>query len=65
MVSPQAWCDFRNQSMPRQDIEWFIDANGNCRLRDKDSWSRANSTMAVERQEAERREWKKAQRHAE
>jgi hypothetical protein len=46
-----------NANCTRDDIEWFVDRNGNLRLRDRVEWSARNRHHAELRAEQQRREW--------
>lgn len=56
-MSAQQWCDQRNASMPRHDIEWFVTHDDQTALRDKISWQAGHTKQLARKAEVERRDW--------
>lgn len=59
----QAWCDDRNRSMERADLEWAVDESGGTYLRTRPEWSLANLRAEDARKEAERKRFNWRQAH--
>ena len=56
----QEWCDWRNATMPREDIEWVVGKNG-CFLQDRQSWSEARRKEIERDHEHQRQIWMRNQ----
>lgn len=56
-MSAQQWCDQRNASMHRDDIEWFVTHDGQTALRDRADWQAAHTRDLARKAEADRRDW--------
>ena len=61
----EQWCDYRNQQLwqQRADIEWAPGKQGPY-LRDREAFTAHNTRIIADRDERERNEWLRAQRHA-
>ena len=57
----QRWCDHRNASLPRNDVEWVVTPTG-LQLRDKPSWTAANAKRIAKEAERERADYNHRQR---
>lgn len=53
----QEWCDWRNQTMARNDIEWVLDGHGACYLRDIPAFTQHHTKALARSAEQERRKW--------
>ena len=53
----QAWCDWRNDQMSRNDCEWVLDGRGGCYLRDRNGWTEAHTRQMAEDRERQRERW--------
>lgn len=60
----QEWCDVRNATMHRDDIEWVCDGKGGAFLRDKPEWTRKHTQEMKRAYDDDRARWKAAQRRA-
>lgn len=58
-----AWCEDRNRTMARKDIEWVPDEKGGAYLRDKPSVSAARMEEGKRAAERERREYNHRQKY--
>lgn len=52
-----------NARLTRNDVEWFVDAGGNIRLRDRPSWSAARTRELEDQAERDRQQFKHRQRY--
>jgi len=57
----QEWCNWRNATMHRDDIEWALDHTGRAYLRDKPEWSAKHTRDRQAAYQADRERWKRAQ----
>lgn len=53
----QDWCDWRNSTMERNDIEWALDGKGGAYLRDRADWTAHHTKELARSAEEERRRW--------
>lgn len=59
----QEWCDWRNQTMTRTDIEWVLDGRGGAYLRDVPAASAARTRELQANAERDRRDYNHRQRY--
>jgi len=53
----QEWCDWRNDGMARNDIEWVLDGKGGAYLRDIPAFTEHHTKELARAAEQERRKW--------
>ena len=53
----QEWCDWRNSTRTRNDLEWVIDGRGGAYLRDVAGWASAHTRTLAQAAEKERHRW--------
>lgn len=62
-ISAQQWCDQRNASMHRDDIEWFVTHDGQTALRDRADWQAKRTREMAIAAESERRQFNHRQNY--